>query len=268
MNLIQKLQQIIQIQDTNSDEEIAELNKPIKEAQIKQIEALLSEQLPEDFKAIYHFADGQIQQGKGALFYERLMSSEEIIQQLEFSKSLIKPENPYIENPEVSATFLKKIADFFVSKIPKHNFFGFKKSWYKLEFTCGTYYFKVPYLYASEKTTSSQREILAFTLEIYDEIIDTVKSLQTEERAYNWDELDFTVFSNGKFEVKRSFLDLHNPEYFTSTPENAIKKNIFTTNGFLYFLTTAAIILVLTSTQTPKEKKVKSLFLEEMRITR
>jgi hypothetical protein len=128
MDLVNKLQEIILIQNDNSDEKIGELNAPIEERQITQIEKLLGEPLCDEFIKLYSYADGQIEGGKGILFGERFVSSEELIRQLQFSLTLVKPEIKKIENKERSDQLIKKIIDFYIDKAPRYKLPGFKKS--------------------------------------------------------------------------------------------------------------------------------------------
>jgi len=225
MNLTTKLQKIIDIQKKESKEPIGTLNSPISIMDIEKIELLLEEILPVDIKKLYSFANGQNSDGRGILFGEQFCSSDEIIQQLEFSRTLIKRDTNTIVNPNQSEKLVEQIVDFYVSKFPKHKLFGIKKSWYKIEFECGINSFGGPYLYATENTTNREREIFKMDA---DEISDTVVALyDLEKPTYKWDELKFVVYSNGKYEVERSAYDFDNEIDFTSTPKSAIQKKYF-----------------------------------------
>ncbi len=228
MDLISKLQQIILIQNDNSDEKTGSFNNPISTKHITQIEKLLGESLSDEFIKLYSFANGQSESGKGILLGERFISSEEIITQLEFSLTLVKPENKIIKNIVQSDKLLKEIVDFYVDKAPKHKLYGIKKSWYKIEFKCGVGSYQGPYIYLNENTTSKEREVLEVNFESYKIIARIINELhELEKETYNWDELEFVVFSNGKYDVERTFFDFDNQITFTSIPENFIKKKYF-----------------------------------------
>jgi len=228
MELVNKLQKIVSIQKYNSDENIGVFNKPINEHQIKKIEKLIGEPLPKDFLTLYSSANGQVDNASGVLFGHRFMDSDEIARQLEISLSLIKPEIKKIENKEKSNELLKKIVDFYVDNAPKRNFLGIKKKWYKIEFQCGIDSYGGPYLYSNENTTANEREIVNIDSKLYENISKTIKEIHELEReSYNWDNLEFAVFSNGEFKVERTFYDFENQIQFSSIPENAIRKKIF-----------------------------------------
>jgi cell wall assembly regulator SMI1 len=225
MNLINKWNEIISWQKENLTNKLADLSNPVSEKQIIKIEALLEESVPFEFRQLYSFADGQESNGDGLLFGDCFVDSNQIIQNLEFSRTLIKPQNPSIENPQKSEELIKKIVDFYTENAPAHKLWGLKKSWYKIEFECGTNSFGGPYLYASENTPSKER--INFKIDDYKPIMSTIKTLhKLEEKSYNWDELHFIVYANGTFEVNRNYYDF-GEETFTSTPENAIKKKYF-----------------------------------------
>ncbi|SHF41112.1 SMI1 / KNR4 family (SUKH-1) [Pedobacter caeni] len=228
MNITTKLQEIIAIQSSNSKEPIGDLNAPISVNDIEKIEQLLDEQLPIEIKALYRFANGQSDQGTGVLFGEKFCSSGDIIRQLKFSRSLIKPEAKSLSDPEKSAILIEKIVTFYVNKAPKHKLFGLQKSWYKMEFSCGVDSSEGPYLYATENTTSREREILEIDFSERLNISKTIKELhELEKPTYNWDELKFIVYANGKHEVERSMYDFDNVISFTSTPDGTIQKKYF-----------------------------------------
>lgn len=228
MDLILKLQQIISIQNSNSEEKNGALNQPITQQQITKLETLLGESLPEEFVKLYSYADGQIPDGKGVFFGERFLSSEEMIKNMEFSLSLVKPEHKIIENKKESDELIKKIIDFYISKVPRSKFLGLKKSWHKMEFKCGVGAYEGPYLYADPSTTDDLRTIIEIDFESYQRIDTSIHSLhKLEKETYNWDQLEFVVYANGSFEVERTFYDFDHQIPFTSIPEHAIKKKYF-----------------------------------------
>jgi cell wall assembly regulator SMI1 len=228
MEIINKFQQIIEIQNENSNEKIGELNTPISNEHLFKIEKLISEPLSNEFKELYSFSNGQSFDGKGLLFGERFISSEEIIKQLEFSLTLVKPNDKTIDNPEKSEQLLKTIIDFYVDKAPKHKLLGLTKIWYKIEFDCSVGSYGGPYIYFDKNVTTKERETFKIEFEEYKNIANTIKELhELEKSAYNWDELNFTVFSDKSYKVERTFYDFDNQISFTSTPENAIKKKYF-----------------------------------------
>lgn len=228
MSITTKLQEIIAIQKNNSDAPIGTLNSPVSNNAIEKIELLLEEELPTEIKELYALANGQKEDGNGILFGEKFCSTEEILQQLEFSRTLLKPKSNSLANPEKSEKLIKEIVDFYVGRAPKHKLFGLQKSWYKMEFAYGTDSSEGPYLYATESTADRERKILDIDFEEQDQIFEIVNELhKLEKPTYKWDELKFVIYSNGKYEVERSGYNFDNEISFTSNPKNAIQKKYF-----------------------------------------
>jgi cell wall assembly regulator SMI1 len=232
MKIIEKWNTIINWQQENlqiedGDEKFdKELNSAITSEEITAIEKLSGEVLPEAFKVLYSNGNGQPYESFPLFFYEKFMSSQEIVRDLEYAGTLIKPEIQNVLNPEKSEGLLKKIIEFYINNAPKHTLFGLQKSWYKIEFSFGVSSYEGPYLYKSKSTSSKEREIIKISS--YKPINDLIKELyELEYESYNWDEIELVVYANGKFEVERTNYNFDNEIPFTSTPENAIKKKYF-----------------------------------------
>jgi len=228
MDIIEKWNQIIDWQKDNSKEKTFLLAGPIENEDLKQMEELIGEALPAAFKTLYLYADGQIENGPGMLFGEEFMNSKAIINQLEISRTFLKPKDKKVEHPEKSKLLLDAIVDFYIAQAPQHKLFGFQKSWYKIEFSCSTGSYGGPYLYKNKNTTEKEREILEIEYKDYKSIAETIEKLaHLEKESYNWDELKFIVYADGKYEVEREYYNFDEEIPFTSTPENAIKKKYF-----------------------------------------
>lgn len=228
MSIVDKFLEIIKVHANNSETKPSKLNGPASDISLERIEQLLGEPLPVEIRTLYKFANGQEANSEGIFFGERFMSAEEISEQLEFSRSLIKPENKIIEDPEKSDELIKKIIDFYLSKTIRKNLFGIRQKWHKIQFSCSVESYGGPYLYARNTTTENEREIVNIDSKSYETIAGTIKEFhELEKKSYNWDELEFVVYSNGEFEVKRTFYDFDNQLEISSTPENAIRKKYF-----------------------------------------
>ncbi len=226
MGLIKKWNEIVAWQKANTEDQLGDLAEPIAEEQLAAIENLLGEPLPVDFKTLYRLSNGQLDNGSGLFFGEGFLGSAEIIAHLELHIGLVnhqnKPEKRIIENPDKSQELIKKIVDFYLGHAPKNKFFGLKKTWHKIEFSCTVGTYEGPYLYKSESTDSHERE--PFHIDDYSSINAIIEEIYELERmSYRWDFLHFEVFSNGTFKVDRK--DDEELEYLrTSTPDNCIKK--------------------------------------------
>lgn len=228
MELKNKLEQIVRIQEEFSAEKPGPLNPPISQTQIQQLESLLEEPLPADLIQLYSFANGQSDDGHGIFFGERFISAGEIASQLDFSRSLIRPEKNEIRYPEQSTKLLKQIVDFYLAKAPGHHLPVGEKGWYKIVFKCGIGAYEGPYVYATENTTPKEKTILRIDHEAYKTLAPTILALKDLEKPdYHWDELGFTVYSDGRYTVERTSFDFDTQISFTSTPEHAIRKKYF-----------------------------------------
>lgn len=227
MNIVNKLKEIVLIQNENSDINNSIFNDPIDEHRVQQIESLLGESLPGEFITLYRFADGQTSGAEGILFGECFMNSGEIINQLQISQSLNKPKDKKVEYNETSEKLLKKIVEFYISVCTRRSFFGIRKKWYKIEFDVGLDSYGGPYLYRNENTPN-EREIVSIDNKSYDKLSEIIKEIhELEKQSCNWDQLHFEVYSNGDFKVERKFYDFEKDIEFSSIPANAIKKKYF-----------------------------------------
>ncbi len=228
MNITNKFLEIINIQNSNKNDFISKLNNPISISEIQRIEELLEEKLPKEIIDIYSFANGQKENENGVFFNEEFCSSSKIIEQLEFSKTLINKGTNTITEPEKSEKLIKKIVDFYFNKVPKRTFLGIKKDWYKIEFQCGLGSFGGPYIYKNVNTSENERVILKIDFEEQEKISPIITELhELEKENYKWDKLKFIVYSEGNYSLERSYYDFDKEIPFTSTPKNTIKKKYF-----------------------------------------
>lgn len=212
--------------ENHFQESTGTFNPPVTKDKLRQIELLLGEDLPSEFLELYSFADGQYYDDWGILSGEVFVNTDKIIDVLEFSRTLIKPEAPTIENPEKSNQLLQLIVDFYISKAPKKRFWHTKIPWYKIKFSCSPGSYGGPYLYKNEHT--EDYETIDIEMESYQSIEKPIKELYLlEEKSYNWNDLEFIVYADGSYQVERTFFDFDNQIKFTSTPENAIRKKYF-----------------------------------------
>jgi cell wall assembly regulator SMI1 len=222
MSIVDKFRKLIEWQKDAPGELPAELSQQITEEEINTIEALLGEQVPQAFREMYTYANGQTQ-GNAVMFGHGFLNAQQIIKQLQDSKDFVKPAEPFIENPEKSKALLDKIVAFYVEHTPTRNMLGIKQKWYKIEFACSPSSYEGPYLYKSENTTEENRETI--TIKNYKEVEELVDEIYyLEKRTYNWDTLQFKVFANGTYEVERTYYNFNDTIPFTSTPKDSIKR--------------------------------------------
>lgn len=226
MGVSTKFRQLLDVQRSALGRPTGTLNDPISKDEIERIEILIGEELPEAFTEIYNFANGQYFGSEGVFFGWYFCDSDEIIQSLEFSRTRIKPEKRNIENPDESKLLVEQIVNLFL-RLPAQCGFG-EEDWFKLEFSCSPGGVSGPYIYPNVDTDNRERRILQIDSPDFERSLEIVKQLhELEERTYNWDELEFVVYSDGKYEIERGMWDFDNEIPFSSTPEDAIKLKYF-----------------------------------------
>lgn len=228
MSLIQKITELRHWQNTHLVYKPNEFAGPADAAIIQKIEELLEEEFPAELKLLYTHYNGEREEEDtyGTFFGHRLVHTDEIISQLEYCKELVKPLHPKVNDPHRSGELIKEIVEFYLDKIPAGETPGTKKTWYKLKFECGPGSFGGPYLYANEKSTDREREILRIKdYSILEEVISRLHNLEKE--SYNWDKLEFTVYADGRQEVKRTFYNFDEELDLSSFPAGAIRKKYF-----------------------------------------
>ena len=227
MGITEKFQKILSHQHGKSDWADA-LNPPASISDIEKIEEIIREKIPDELRNLLLFSDGQGSKSEGVFFGHQFCNSTDIIGQLQFGISLIKPAVKTIQNPAASDKLIREIVEFYRSQVPKPKFFGLVNNWYKMEFECSPGSRGGPYLYASKNATDNDREILKIDEKAEQPIFKIVSELYgLEKETYNWDELKFTVYQDGNYEVERAMYDFDKTINFTSTPENAIRKIYF-----------------------------------------
>ena len=83
-------------------------------------------------------------------------------------------------------------------------------------------------MYANKNTTDREREALRLTREMRTDLMNLAKELHDLEiDEYNWDNVQITLFGNGKKEVNRTFYNFDNTLPLSSTPSESIKKKYF-----------------------------------------
>lgn len=226
MTITEKLKKIIELQSEKFDWKLNSLNDGANENQITEINKLIGEKMPIELADLYISNNGESGDKRCCFLGHQFMSINEVIKLIEFGLSLVKPSERKIDNPEKSKELLNQIVDFYFAKAPRKELFN--KSWYKIEFSCGLASYGGPYLYKSEKTEEKDIEIIDVNFDDYKELSPIVKELyELEKDSYNWDEVEFVVYSDKKYEVKRIDFNFNEEIPFTSTPEGAIKKMYF-----------------------------------------
>jgi cell wall assembly regulator SMI1 len=226
MGVSTKFRQLLDVQRSALSRPTGKLNDPISKDEIERIEKLIGEELPEAFVELYGLANGQSFDSQGVFFGWQFCGSAEIIQSLEFSRSLIKSEKQSIENPYKSKVLVEHTVNFFVGMIAQSEF-G-EEGWFKLEFSCSPGGVVGPYLYPDEHTDDRERIILRIEPADLEKSLEIVKQLHAlEEQTYNWNELKFVVYSDGEYQIERAMYDFENEIPFSSTPVGAIKIKYF-----------------------------------------
>ncbi|TCI93734.1 SMI1/KNR4 family protein [Tenacibaculum sp. M341] len=194
------------------------LSEKTDKSLFENIEALLEEKLPKEFIELYSRFNGEIGEETGILLGLEFMDLSEIISQLKQSRRYIKPQKKTLENPKKSNLILDKIVSHF--KELKNNF----QSWDRIEFNCSPISFGGPYLYKNNSDSNIIIEIGQKT----DDIMKLCGELYEIEKATdNWDELEFKIFSDYKYEIIRKNEDWDTIMEFKSYPPKSILLKYF-----------------------------------------
>lgn len=190
---------------------------PANEADLSKIEQLLKESLPNGVRIMLSLHNGEIGNGNSLFFDQRFMSSREIVDQLEFSRSLVKPTNRIIDNSSASEALITQIIDRVKAQVNTD-------SWFKVKFGGSANSFSKPALYRKESTTDKEREFFEAN---YSEIIPLIGKLHAlEQPNYNWDELKITFYHDGRSEVRREDYDF-NESIEEGLPPDTVKRIYF-----------------------------------------
>jgi len=212
------------ITDPALEFEVNQLAPQKNVANIKMVEDLLGESFPPEVLKLYQKYDGEQQgTGFGAFLIHSLVSVQEMINSLNFSKTLIKPDKPFVRYPEKSEALIQAISNKLVAEVLPN-----QKNWHKLEITLSPNALGGPYLYSKKNTSNKNREIPDIPDATEQAIFELTKELYELEKAdYNWSDLTLVIFKDGSKDVKRTFYDFANQMGITSYPEGAIKPKYF-----------------------------------------
>ncbi|MBX9852559.1 MAG: SMI1/KNR4 family protein [Cytophagaceae bacterium] len=231
MEAIEKLKKIIDWYALNKIGEVRFLNEQNDLNSLQYIENLLDEPLPHDIYSIYRIYNGEKGKGYGAFLGHSFVSIQEMMNSLEFSKTLIKPNNPKVPNQEKANELIQSIIEIVQSHIPRDvQPEIINEKWYKIEFECSPTSRSGPYFYPSKETTGKDRQIIKipFGSDSEKRFSEFVKELHALElNDYNWDNIEIIVFGNGDYEVNRAYFNFDNTLPLTSYPDGAIKKKYF-----------------------------------------
>jgi len=216
---LNKLEKITTWFAENAKETPALLNEEPVIEHFQKIENLLGEELPEVFKSIYRIYNGELEKGMGAFLGHSFLSLEQIILNLEYTKTLVKPLEQQIKNPEDSQNIIDQI----ITMIKPSS-----TDWFKITGSVSPQSMGGPYLYPSENSTDKERKSANLDRSIMFQAMEVCQQLHNlENEHYNWDELAFTIYADGSSEIKRTDFNFDEELPLTSTPFGAIKLKYF-----------------------------------------
>lgn len=216
---VEKLETIANWFAQNAKDRPSLLNKDLATENFQKIETLLGEGVPTVFKSIYSIYNGESAEGIGCFLGHSFMSLSQIISNLEFAKTLVKPLDRFIKNPAASQNIINQIIE--IIKPVSTN-------WYKITGSAGPESMSGPYLYPAENTTGKERKSANLERSKSDRVMELCKELHDlENENFNWDEIEFTIYVDGRSEIKRIDYNLDEELPLTSTPTGAIKLKYF-----------------------------------------
>lgn len=204
----------------------AALNPPAREADLDAIEGLVGEPLPAEVRALYAAADGQAEDTLGLFHAERFISSAEMLRQLEFSFSLVKPERPRVLDPAASDKIVRSIAECYIERCTKKNILGIRERSYRITGKFGVNSLEGPYVYRKQADGTESRE--AVRMKNHDELYRMAAALfELEKESWNWDSVAFEIRGKNDYTIRREFYDFDTELSISSTPEGAVRKKYF-----------------------------------------
>lgn len=193
------------------------------------LEGVIGAKLPARVRALLNRYDGEQDGAEGLFLGHGLISIDRIMEEVAFAQTLIKPDNPYVENEAVSQPILEAMVREILQLMESTARDGsISRNWSKCEFDCSPGSIGGPYIYTRHDTDATERGVINCDKTTMGRIIELASDLhQIERLSYNWDELQFVVNSDHSFTVSRDFYGLTDEDNFTSFPENAIRRTYF-----------------------------------------
>lgn len=214
MTNLEKFEKIIDWYSSTMQSEVRPLTKQPDSTRLKKLSDEFGIEIPEDMVTLFNKYDGEAGAGYSAFMGHSLVSIGKLSHDLNFSKSLLKPENPQIPDPDKAESIIKEICKVIKSDI------SLERTWFKIEIELGEGSISGPYLYSKED--SSNNEILKLDRSTKDQLFESGHKLHNlEKEKYNWDSIDLTLLNNDSYTCTRKFYKWS--EGLTSTPPNRIK---------------------------------------------
>jgi cell wall assembly regulator SMI1 len=223
MNIKQKLEKIAEWGNKNYEEGVNDFNKITDTISLHKIENLISEKLPKEIFDLYSEVNGQKDRHDGVLFGLQFLSTNEILEYLEFPLSLVKPLNREIEKPDESNIILNKIVSCCIDSAPVNFMNKLFKKWKFICFKFSQGSFSEPKIFFKEFQNGK-----GFEFKDSDGLFSLITELHDLEKfKYNWDSIELKIYPNKKFDISRLDYIWEDHINFRSFPENAIKKKYF-----------------------------------------
>ena len=194
-------------------------NEPANDEEINNLELLLSDEIPQELREILKIHNGEIDLNNSPFFEQRLLSTKEIKEQIEFALSLKKPINRHISNSEKSNNLIIQIVNEVKLKLKSKLELS---TWFKITFQGGEIGLRMPTIYKNEFNLEERENISIDKVET----LKLIKLLQKEEKnTYDWDDVEFTIYFDGTIKTDRTDTDWSFG--ITSFPENSVKEIYF-----------------------------------------
>lgn len=214
MNAIEKFEYITQWFVNNKGVEVSPLQEQTNSQYLIDIKETLGPTIPDDINTLFSRYDGEQKAQYGAFLGHTLLGLEEILKELQFSKSLEKPQNPNIANPEQSNQIIDEIHAIFLTVVPEKD-----NTWQKLTYNGSANSRGGPYFYRDEESSVEWLELSEQQAEQIQLLF--TKLHQLEKETYNWDEISCELYSDGTYKFERKFFNFN--RYLTSFPTGCIK---------------------------------------------
>lgn len=192
-----------------------QLNGPADKNLLKRIEKLIGEPLPQNIKDLYLTNNGERGYGSAIFFGDVFIPLSRVAEMIESALDEVKPARRFVADQKKSDAIIKKIVAFHTHGLPA--------GWHRVEFAYSLSSSEGPYLYMKESSSPQTRRNIRSKGDDSENIMELVSELyDLEKEHYNWDEIKIIAYSDGTVQIERN--DFFTEEDFSSSPENAIKK--------------------------------------------
>ncbi|MGP8217196.1 MAG: SMI1/KNR4 family protein [Bacteroidia bacterium] len=200
-------------------------NGPADAAEIKKLEKLIGEKLPEDLNDLYSVHDGETD--GGTFLGEDFMKISDIIDCINTSIIICEENEEKREKLSLAKPDPKRKEEVIKKILQSYKDLETKREWFKMEFECGASGYSMPCLYLTLEDATNSKWVKTRKEIHYDPIKPLMEELLPLENMSEDGYITFDLFKDGHYSIKdkRDSGDLSST--LSCYPESTIKKIYF-----------------------------------------